>query len=137
MKTISKFLVLFCFTFISVICHGQTASDYIKNGITKQGQEDFRGAIAYYNKAIELDPTNADIYVMRAMCKSKLEDHRGTITDCNQAIKLDSKNSDAYLIRGFAYYNLNFLNDACLDWSKAGELGSAEAYDLIKQFCNN
>jgi len=26
-------------------------------------------------------------------------------------------------------------NGACLDWSKAGELGYIEAYDAIKEYC--
>ena len=44
--------------------------------------------------------------------------------------------ADAYNNRGVAKLGLKDLDGACLDWSKAGELGHSGAYDLIKQYCN-
>ena len=41
----------------------------------------------------------------------------------------------AYLIRGYAKIRLGQKDDGCLDLSKAGELGSAEVYEIIKQYC--
>lgn len=38
--------------------------------------------------------------------------------------------------RGKAKYNLRDIDGACLDWSKAGELGRSDAYDVIKKKCN-
>ena len=36
---------------------------------------------------------------------------------------------------GDAKGNLQDKSGACLDWSKAGELGYTHAYDLIKEHC--
>ena len=40
------------------------------------------------------------------------------------------------MIRGYAKLNLNQKDSACLDFSKAGELGYEKAYEEIKKFCN-
>jgi hypothetical protein len=42
----------------------------------------------------------------------------------------------AYFNRGTSNYYLGNKKQACIDWSKAGELGFTDAYDLIKKFCN-
>ena len=42
----------------------------------------------------------------------------------------------AYIELGNSYYRLNKINEACISWSKAGELGEDKAYDLIKKYCN-
>jgi len=42
----------------------------------------------------------------------------------------------AYDNRGYAKYSLGDKDGACLDWSKAGELGYSDAYDAIKKYCN-
>ncbi len=44
--------------------------------------------------------------------------------------------ADAYYNKGIAKYKLGDKYSACLDWSKAGELGNYNAYDLIKKNCN-
>ena len=37
---------------------------------------------------------------------------------------------------GVSKGSLGQLDSACLDFSKAGELGLGEAYDIIKEACN-
>ena len=65
----------------------------------------------------------------------KLGDNRGAIEDNNKAIELNPDYALAYLNRGAAKYNLGDKNGGCLDFSKAGELGYEDAYDLIKKYC--
>ena len=64
-----------------------------------------------------------------------LEDNRGSLADLNIAIKINSTSKTYYLNRGKVKYKLSDLNGACLDWSKAGELGETDAYDSIKKHC--
>ena len=40
------------------------------------------------------------------------------------------------VILGVSKGSLGQLDSACLDFSKAGELGLGEAYDIIKEACN-
>lgn len=40
-----------------------------------------------------------------------------------------------YAQLGLLYYNTNNLEDACMIWSKAGELGNTKAYEYIEKVC--
>ena len=62
--------------------------------------------------------------------------YRGAIDDFSKAIEINPKDSKAYSMRGIAKYKINDKNGACLDWSKAGELGEDNAYNIIRKFCN-
>ena len=68
--------------------------------------------------------------------KSKLGVYKGAISDFNKAIKLDAKDTTPYLNKGLTKNKCGKLDEACLDWSKAVELGQVDAYELIKKYCN-
>ena len=112
------------------------AEAYNNIGVAKERLQDYRGAIADYTKAIEINPNYADTYGNRGNAKERLQDYRGAIADYNKAIELIPNYANAYNTRGLAKAALKDLDGACLDWSKAGELGSSGAYDLIKKYCN-
>jgi len=69
--------------------------------------------------------------------KAELQDYRGAIQDHNKAIELNPNDADAYFGRGLAKILSGQKDDGCLDLSKAGELGYAEAYEAIKESCNS
>jgi hypothetical protein len=54
----------------------------------------------------------------------------------NKAIALESEFAEAYYNRGLTKIYLNDTQGGALDLSKAGELGLAEAYSIIKRYCN-
>jgi len=56
--------------------------------------------------------------------------------DFNKAIEINSYYAIAYYNRSVANYNLGDEASACFDWSKAGELGYYDVYDLIREYCN-
>jgi len=60
----------------------------------------------------------------------------GAIQDFNKTIELNPNYALAYGGRGLAKIRLGQKDDGCLDLSKAGELGYAEAYEAIKEYCN-
>jgi tetratricopeptide (TPR) repeat protein len=115
--------------------YNQKAKDYNNRGNTKIDLKDYTGAILDYNKAIELDPDNANAYYNRGCTKSSLEDFRGAMLDYNKAIKLDPDNAKAYYNRGIAKINLGRKESGCMDLSKAGGLGVFDAYDAIRYYC--
>ena len=67
--------------------------------------------------------------------KDKIEDFKGALEDYNIAIELKPNYSDAYHNRGIVKLELGDKNGACLDWSKAGELGQSKSYEMIKKYC--
>jgi len=65
-----------------------------------------------------------------------IKDYKGAIEDCNKAIELNPNYAKTYYNRGNSKIRLGQKDDDCLDFSKAGELGLAKAYENIKEYCN-
>ena len=74
----------------------QTAEDYYNRGNAKGNSQDYKGAIADYTKAIELNPNFAAAYNNRGNAKSDLQDYLGAIADCTKAIELNPNYAYAY-----------------------------------------
>jgi len=77
-------LIIFCL-FITTLAYAQTAEDYFNSGFDKYNQQDYKGAIQDYTKAIELNPNYTDAYHNRGVAKGYLQDYRGEIQDYNKA----------------------------------------------------
>ena len=107
MKKLILFLVV-----LNLITFGQTAEEYNDKGDKKYDLEDYKGAIADYNKAIQLKPDYALAYYNRGITKFDLKDYNGAITDYNKAIQLNPSDTLAYYFRGLAKYNLKDCNGA-------------------------
>jgi len=81
-----------------------------------------KGAIADYNRAIELDPKYAAAYSNRGNAKQAKGDLDGAITDCSRAIELDPKDPMAHKYRGVAKKAKGDLEGAIADYNLAIEL---------------
>lgn len=108
---------------------------YNNRGWSKYELKKYKEAITDLDKAIIIDNTNYVAYDSRQETKFMSNDLKGCIEDCNSAIALNPKLSNSYLFRGRAFYKQGNKQKACEDWSKAGELGKAEAYDFISKYC--
>ncbi len=84
---------------------------------------DFKGAIADYTKAIEINPQYADAYNNRGAAKYSLKDTQGAIADYNKAIEINPQLALAYYNRGNAKHGLRDQPGACADYKKAVSLG--------------
>ncbi len=56
--------------------------------------------------------------------------------DYNKAIELNPNLAEVYYNRGLAKIGLGQKDSGCLDLSKAGEMGYADAYEFINEYCN-
>jgi hypothetical protein len=56
--------------------------------------------------------------------------------DNSKAIELNPNYADAYYNRGVSKVYFGLKDSGCLDLSKAGELGSKNAFEAIKVLCN-
>ena len=108
----------------------ETAEGYFLVGTNKRKLGDTQGAIADYNKAIAINPQNANSYNNRGIAKSNLKDYQGAIADYNKAIEIDPQLAVAYNNRGLAKYSLNGYQgvcvDCCADWRKSLSLGNKD-----------
>ncbi|MGB6873762.1 MAG: tetratricopeptide repeat protein [Dehalococcoidia bacterium] len=80
-----------------------------------------------FNKAIELNPDNADAYYKRGDAYSEIGDYDKAIADYNEAIELNPSDALAYFNRGYAYGEIGDYEKAIVDYSKAIELNPSDA----------
>ena len=90
-----------------------------------------RDAVAYFSRAIELDPDFKEAYNSRGIAYDYLERRRLAIQDFDEAIDLDENYKHAYNNRGIVYKKLGELDDALEDFSRAIEIdqGYLTAYN--------
>ena len=79
-----------------------SAKAFNARGIAKRNMQDYAGAIADFDRAIELNSKFVEAYGNRGNAKSAQGNHEGAIADFTQALKLDPGNKDVIHNRGFA-----------------------------------
>jgi tetratricopeptide (TPR) repeat protein len=78
-----------------------------------------RGAIAEFDRAIALEPTNAQFYFNRGYVKHKgLEDYSGALKDLDRAIQLNPSFMEAYAVRAYVKTKLNDYRGAVTDYDR-------------------
>ena len=91
-------------------------------GNAKVNKGNYKGAIAAYSKAIDLNPDLADVYNDRGAAKETLDDFEGAIADYDNAIRFVPEYATAYNNRGIAKDNLGNYNGAIEDYDMAIQL---------------
>ena len=56
--------------------------------------KDYYGAISDFNKALEIDPNDADLYVNRSVAKGHIGDIKGACEDAKKAVSMGDIGSD-------------------------------------------
>ena len=101
------------------------ARQYYDQGFDKYDAGNYQGAIADFNKGIEIDPHNADAYYYRGNAKRDFGDYQGAIADYTKAIEINPQNAYFYEARGLTRKEVYNLEGACDDWRKVVDLGLA------------
>lgn len=83
------------------------ATELSQQGKAKAEQFNYRGAIADFSKAIQLNPHEADFYYQRGLILRELSDRQAAIQDFDNAILRDPRHAWAYLQRAGVFFNLN------------------------------
>ncbi|MBH8576525.1 tetratricopeptide repeat protein [Nostocaceae cyanobacterium CENA369] len=86
---ISAFLVLGLGAFGGVRyfgLHPNQADNFFNQGLEKVEKEDWKGAIAAFDKAIEIDPNNGEAYLNRGNAHSQLKESQKAIDDYDRAL---------------------------------------------------
>ncbi len=114
-----------------------TIVNHIYRGDLNQLLGDYTGALSDYTKAIAESESDYVLnYMRRGDLKYELEDYSGAIEDYTKIIQLFPERIDLYNKRAYAKYGIGDKKGACLDWSRAGELGDSSAYERIRKNCN-
>lgn len=93
----------------------QVVDKHINEGFWLALNQDYQGAIAKYNRAIQLNPNLAKVYFFRGSSRFSLKDIEGAIKDWNKSLTLDPKYASSYNSLAIAY------NDYLEDYQKALE----------------
>jgi len=100
----------------------ESGEDLVNRGIEKGKNGDLDGAIADFDRAIELNPKDDAPYYNRAQAKRLKKDTAGAIADYTRAIELGSTNPAAYNNRGNARAENNDRDGAIADYTRVIEL---------------
>ena len=79
---------------------------------------DLPKAIAYYTKAIKMDPGFAKAYYGRGIARAQSDDLGGAIADLRWTIALDPRMTNAYLNRGHAFFDLGLWPEDSADYTE-------------------
>jgi len=89
----------------------------------KPGQdENMWGTIADFDRAIAIDPKNANAYTQRGSLYQLFGELDRAIADLTTAVALNPNNAEAYLNRGFAFEKKDEPDRAIADFRKALEI---------------
>lgn len=101
---------------------GLSADQLKTKGNELMGQSKYKEAIAFYTKAIELEPSNHIFFANRAAAHTHMKDYRLAIMDCEKSISINENYSKAFSRLGTAlFYDSNYSR-AVDAYAKAVEL---------------
>lgn len=113
-----KILITLAIAFTFTVANSQTAEVHLKNGITKHNQQDYKGAIKDYDKAIKEDKTIKVAYFNRGICELALKDFKAAMADFDKTIALDPEYKEAYYSRATIYVSQQKYKEALPDLNK-------------------
>jgi tetratricopeptide (TPR) repeat protein len=121
MKTTILFILAF-FSIFRVSSAQDSAHDYFNLGNDAYRKGDFSTAIEYFEKAIELDPSNTVYYYNCAISYRDNENFESALAYANKTIALEDTDISHYLLRGGIYSRKKDYNLAIKDYSYAIQL---------------
>jgi tetratricopeptide (TPR) repeat protein len=89
--------------------------------------EAVKPAFSDFDKALEIDPNNANAYAARGGILVNIGQPKEALGDLVRAVELDPDNAETVNNRGFAYYVMRNFDAAFMDFEKAIEMDSSYA----------
>jgi len=99
----------------------------LKKGRAYAGRTKYKEAIAYFDKALSLDPANPEAWNFRAGVFIETGRNTEALADCERAIALNQNFADAWIKKGHALYNLGRFEDAVVACTRALALNGNDA----------
>lgn len=90
------------------------------------------GAITYFKKAIELDPTSASAYFNQGICHGELDQYKEAIACINKAIDMYPEKALYFYGRAMVYLLSGDKDKAIEDFRRAAELGDRDAQAYLQ-----
>lgn len=105
-------------------------------GVMYSSLNDFKNAETCADSALARDDFFANALLLKAVCRLNFKDSISALKILTLCIEKNPRFSPAYKNRGIIYHN-NFkkTDEACLDFSKANELGEPDMQDILNYYC--
>jgi Flp pilus assembly protein TadD len=103
------------------------AVELLKKGRAYAQRTNYKEAMAYYNKALTLDPANPEGWYLRASVQIDTGKPAEAIADCDRALALNRNYADAWSKKALALYNLERYEDSLLAATRASTLNGNDA----------
>ena len=127
-------LVLFALASTSAAQEESPAMPHIQAAQPKLQAQDWKGALADLNKAVEADAKFWRAYYFRALVRQRLGEHKSAIADIDTAFTLEPSADQAwqlYKVRGISKQDLGMNAAAEEDYTKAIALQTRDHYLFI------
>ena len=98
------------------------AVELLKKGYSYARRTKYKDALAYYNKALSLDPNNPEAWYLRASLLIDTGKIKEALFDCEKAIALDPNYAPAWSKKGLALYNLEKFEEGLYASTRAASL---------------
>ena len=92
---------------------------YIARGYYRLTNGNLKGALADYDRALEIDDTDPNLWLNRGLTKERLQDYTGAFSDYTQAIDIKENFANAWLNRGNVLMKQSRFLDAIEDYTVA------------------
>jgi tetratricopeptide (TPR) repeat protein len=102
-------------------------------GSTLVGENRIEEAISDFNKAIAIDPQQADPYLNRGTAFERIGKYQEAIEDYNRVLAIDPNDAMAYNNRGNAKAGKGSWDEAIADYRKASELRPSLAIARVNE----
>jgi len=107
-----------------------------KKGRAYAQRTKYREAMAYYNKALSIDPKFAEGWFLRALVLIDTGKPEEALVDCERALALNPNYADAWSKKALAFFNLERFEDGVLAATRASTLNGNDAMAwYIKGVC--
>ncbi|MDR2152602.1 MAG: tetratricopeptide repeat protein [Helicobacteraceae bacterium] len=118
-RLICAALFAVCVAFAGFYSDNAEAERTFLHGIGAESEKNYIQAIAYYTRAINIDPDLEIAFYSRGYTYAKLGDYSKAIADYTQAIKVAPHYAVAFNSRGNAYRDLGDYKQAIADYTQA------------------
>ena len=126
-------LLIVVASFMYWLLSNPVADDYNFSAYENLKNREYTKSIEDYDKAIELDSTDAELYNMRGIAKSDFLMYDEALADYEKAIELDSNVAVYYMNRGYALWRLGDPLGALDDINRSYSLDSLEVYIYLSR----
>jgi tetratricopeptide (TPR) repeat protein len=92
-------------------------------------------AVETISKLIVKNPDFPQAYFERGFCYGRMGLFPQAKSDLENSVAKQPDHAQSYFFLGRSFDGLGNLNEACKNWKKAGELGMAEATQIVKERC--